>query len=89
METSVDFNKKIFELAEAKKNWYDTEEMIKILEEYRNLLGVINNLINLLEKKGLIQPDPYKLDKKISDIAVPEELPFLDTERSIVICKLK
>ena len=75
METSVDFNKKLFELAEAKKNWYDTEEMIKILEEYRNLLGVINNLINLLEKKGLIQPDPYKLDKKISDIAVPEEIP--------------
>ncbi|MBR4011442.1 MAG: hypothetical protein IKI98_01320, partial [Spirochaetaceae bacterium] len=61
METSVDFNKKLFELAEAKKNWYDTEEMVKILEEYRNLLGVINNLINLLEKKGLIQPDPYKL----------------------------
>ena len=85
METSVDFNKKIFELAEAKKNWYDTEEMIKILEEYRNLLGVVNNLINLLEKKGLIQPDPYKHDKKISDIAVPEEIPFLDSERSMVI----
>ena len=85
METSVDFNKKLFELAEAKKNWYDTEEMVKILEEYRNLLGVINNLINLLEKKGLIQPDPYKLDKKISDIAVPEEIPFLDSERSMVI----
>ena len=59
--------------------------MIKILEEYRNLLGVVNNLINLLEKKGLIQPDPYKHDKKISDIAVPEEIPFLDSERSMVI----
>ena len=85
METSDNFNKQLFELAEAKKNWYDTEEMIKILEEYRNLLGVVNNLINLLEKKGLIQPDPYKHDKKISDIAVPEEIPFLDSERSMVI----
>ena len=85
METSDNFNKQLFELAEAKKNWYDTEEMIKILEEYRNLLGVVNNLINLLEKKGLIQPDPYKLDKKISDIAVPDEIPFLDSERSMVI----
>ena len=85
METSDNFNKQLFELAEAKKNWYDTEEMIKILEEYRNLLGVVNNLINLLEKKGLIQPDPYKHDKKISDIAVPDEIPFLDSERSMVI----
>ena len=85
METSDNFNKQLFELAEAKKNWYDTEEMIKILEEYRNLLGVVNNLINLLEKKGLIQPDPYKHDKKISDIAVPEEIPFLDSERSMGI----
>lgn len=85
METSDNFNKQLFELAEAKKNWYDTEEMVKILEEYRNLLGVVNNLINLLEKKGLIQPDPYKHDKKISDIAVPDEIPFLDSERSMVI----
>lgn len=85
METVDNFSKQLFELAEAKKQWYDTEEMIKILEEYRNLLGVVNNLINLLEKKGLIQPDPYKLDKKISDIAVPDDLPFLDTERSMVI----
>ena len=85
METVDNFSKQLFELAEAKKQWYDTEEMIKILEEYRNLLGVVNNLINLLEKKGLIQPDPYKLDKKISDIAVPDELPFIETERSMVI----
>lgn len=85
MDTSENFNKQLFEVVEAKKNWYDTEEMIKILEEYRNLSGVVNNLINLLEKKGLIQPDPYKLDKKISDIAVPDEIPFLDNERSMVI----
>ena len=58
METEENFNKKLFELVEAKKQWYDTEEILKILEEYRNLLGVINNLITLLEKKGLIQPDP-------------------------------
>ena len=85
METEENFNKKLFELVEAKKQWYDTEEILKILEEYRNLLGVINNLITLLEKKGLIQPDPYKLDKKISDSAVPDEIPFLDSERSMVI----
>ena len=58
METTENFNKQLFELVEAKKQWYDTDEMYKILEEYRNLLGVVNNLINLLEKKGLIQPDP-------------------------------
>lgn len=85
METTENFNKQLFELVEAKKQWYDTDEMYKILEEYRNLLGVVNNLINLLEKKGLIQPDPYKLDKKISDITVPDENPFLDSERSMVI----
>lgn len=85
MGIEQNYNKQLLELAEAKKQWYDTEEMFKILEEYRNLLGVVNNLINLLEKKGLIQPDPYKLDKKISDIAVPDEIPFLDSERSMVI----
>ena len=37
METTENFNKQLFELVEAKKQWYDTDEMYKILEEYRNL----------------------------------------------------
>ena len=32
METEENFNKKLFELVEAKKQWYDTEEILKILE---------------------------------------------------------
>ncbi len=82
MEDS-EFRQTLFDAYEAKLNWYNNEELKNLLEEYRTLSTVTQNLITLLVKKGQIQSDPYKMDKKISDIVVPEDSQFLESERSV------
>lgn len=85
MDTMDTFSETLFAAAETKQNWYDSSELITVLDEYRSFHSVVKNLINMLEIKGLIQPDPYKLEKKISDLCVPAETNFYDNEKSMVI----
>ena len=79
------FSKSLYAAAESKTQWYDSVQLQKLLEEYRKYHSVIKNLISMLERKGLIQPDPYKLDKKISDIVVPADTPFYDNEKVMIM----
>ncbi|MBP5283527.1 MAG: hypothetical protein J6Y93_02550, partial [Treponema sp.] len=65
--------------------WYDSQAMPAILENYRLLHTCVKNLFESLSKKSLITPDPYKKEKKISDIKSPESTPFTDQERSLVM----
>lgn len=85
MEVDTSFNGSLFSAADAKQAWFENVEFQHLQDEYRSFHTTLNNLINLLEKKGLIQPDPYKSEKKISTVAVPPEGPFLDNERSMVM----
>ncbi|NLM00051.1 MAG: hypothetical protein GX220_01160 [Treponema sp.] len=70
---------------EIKTQWYDNVELPRLLTEYRDLQSYVQNLAKILLKKGSILEDPYKHDKKISDIAIPDETPFADNERSLII----
>ena len=85
MENGNNFNETLVQAAEAKGQWYDTEELPKILDNYRLLHTCIKVVFDFLVKKALITPDPYKLDKKISDIKSPESTQFVESERSIVM----
>ena len=85
MGVDTSFNGSLFSAAEAKLTWFESVGFLHLQDEYRAFRTTLCNLISLLEKKGLIQPDPYKSEKKISSIAVPSEGPFLDNERSMVM----
>ena len=65
------FNAKYLAAFEEKKNWYNTVQLPKIQDNYRLHLVCVNNLFDALVKKSLINPDPYKKDKKISQIVSP------------------
>lgn len=80
-----DFTQKLFAALEEKSQWYDAEGLPAILENFRLLHTCIKNIFDFLEKKSLITPDPYKLDKKISDIELPDGSQFIENERSVVI----
>ena len=67
-----------------KQEWYNTECLQELLNEYRLIHTCVRNLYECFVKKSLIQPDPYRLDKKISDIVVPESSPFTESEISKV-----
>lgn len=79
------FTTELLAAIETKVQWYDTEELPRLLTAYRELQVHVNNITQTLLKKGSIAEDPYKHDKKISDIIAPEDTIFPDNERAVKI----
>ena len=85
MENLENFTKELFEVFDEKVRWYETEELPKMLEEYRKLHAYVGNVYTTLLKKSTITADPYKLEKKISEIKPISDKPFSESERNVVI----
>lgn len=84
METN-NFTDTLLQALDAKGQQLDNHEMLDILENYRLLHTCVKTLFDFLLKKSLITPDPYKNEKKISDVTTPENGPFVEAERSMVM----
>ncbi len=82
MENSS-FTETLLKALNEKSQWYDNEELPRLLEEYRMLHTCVKTLFDFAIKKAVITPDPYKLDKKISDITTPDNSQFIESERSV------
>ena len=85
MADSIEFSQKVIDATEAKIDWYNSNVMPELTEDYRLFLACIKNLYDLLIKRSMIKPDPYKLDRKISGIKPLDNSPFTDGERQTVI----
>lgn len=81
----TDFKDSLFSALDAKSQWYDTKELPSLLENYRLLHTCTRTLFDFLVKKALITPDPYKGDKRISSIVAPDNNPFPEQDRSMVM----
>lgn len=68
-----------------KTEWFNTIRLQELLTQYRILQSCTKNLYDALIKKSLIIPDPYRLDKKIQDITVPDSSSFTENEAASVI----
>lgn len=79
------FSQAVIDAVEAKTEWYDHDVLPGLLEQYRLLHTCVKNIFDFLVKKSLITPDPYKLDRKISDITAPENTSFSENERGVKI----
>lgn len=64
----------------AKMTWFNTERLQELIVQYRLLQTCVGNIFDTFVKKSIIVPDPYRLDKKISDIEVPDTEVFSDTD---------
>ena len=78
------FDVELQQALSKKQEWYNSEALQQLLDQYRLMHTCVRNLYECFVKKSLIQPDPYRLDKKISDIVVPESSPFAESEISKV-----
>ena len=63
-----DYNAKIVKAVEDKVSWFNSSVLPKVQEGYRNHLIFVKNLTSALQRRSLITPDPYKNDKKITDV---------------------
>ena len=59
-----------------KQEWFNTVRLQDLLGQYRLLHTCVHNLFDTLTKKNIIIPDPYRLDKRISDITIPDSSQF-------------
>ena len=61
MAEEFNFEKALQEALDEKVAWFDSNVMADMLDNYRVLYSAANNVMGLLLQKGLITPDPYKL----------------------------
>lgn len=85
MAENENFVKQLQEALNHKGEWFNTIRLQEMLEQYRIMHSCVKNLFDMLVQKSLIIPDPYRLDKKISDIVVPETTFFSDSEAISVL----
>ena len=71
----------------AKQSWFNSDKLQQLLEQYRLLHTCVRNLNEVLIKRSLIHPDPYKLETRISDIGLIETTPFTENEDAVVLGK--
>lgn len=81
----IEFSKKVIHAVDERTSYYNTEILPKLLENYRLIHSCVKSIMDILIQRSLIKPDPYKLEKKISDIELIQNEPFSDAERSLVI----
>ena len=74
------FREQLQQALSQKQDWYNSECLQELLSQYRLLHTCVRNLYESFVKKSLIVPDPYRLDKKISAIVVPESSPFAESD---------
>ena len=74
------FREQLQQALSQKQDWYNSECLQELLSQYRLLHTCVRNLYESFVKKSLIVPDPYRLDKKISSIDVPESSPFAESD---------
>lgn len=63
-----------------KTDWFNSTLLQDLVVQYRLQYTCVHNLYDTMVKKSAIIPDPYRLDKKISQIAIPEKTPFSDSD---------
>ncbi|HBD68668.1 MAG TPA: hypothetical protein DC014_05275 [Treponema sp.] len=81
----ADFNQQLFAALEAYANWINTTVFPQLDEAYHMHLTCITNLFDVLEKKALIAPDPYKNDKRMTDIVAPDGTAYSEGDRAAVL----
>ncbi len=85
MEENSQFNQQLQAALAQKQNWFNSVALPDCLNQYRLLSSCVHNLYEMLKKKALISPDPYAVEKHISDIVVPETSPFSDNDIANVL----
>ncbi len=85
MEENENFINQLQEAIKLKTEWFNTVRLQEMASQYRLLQSCVKNLYDMLVKKTLIIPDPYRLDKKMSDIVVPETSSFTEGETMSVL----
>jgi len=69
------------QVLEARKDWLDKTELIRLKDELRMYQISFASLYNIYLKKKLIDEDPYKQDTKITELTIPDGSIFQEAKK--------
>ena len=72
------------DLVSKKLEWFNSSVMEEMVNQYRLMDTCVKNLYELLVRRSVIMADPYRLDKRIVDIEIPESSPFNEQEMALI-----
>ncbi|HOX91997.1 MAG TPA: hypothetical protein PLC54_03680 [Spirochaetales bacterium] len=70
----------------AKSEAMDRTELKQLKDDYKLFQTAYQAVYNVLLRKGLIHEDPYKYELKISEVGLPPETPFPESEKLDQMC---
>ncbi|MDR1950321.1 MAG: hypothetical protein LBQ38_13085 [Spirochaetaceae bacterium] len=82
MADNTDYQTRLSEALQNRKDWLEKSELPKFKEEFRVFHNGYYSLYKLLISRGLVPEDPYKDEAKIGEIEVPETGAFSEAERA-------
>lgn len=85
MEETLDFSSQLHKLIAQKTEWYNGTEFPRMLDLYRLLHACVKNIYEFLIEKRIINEDPYRFDKKISEIQAPDSSSFNEAEKTMIM----
>ncbi|MCA1754560.1 MAG: hypothetical protein LC641_07685 [Spirochaeta sp.] len=66
---------------EKRSVYLDNHVIPRIREGFRTYHAAFQALTNIMVRKGLLAEDPYKADQRISEIAIPDDTSFTESEK--------
>ncbi len=75
------FEEELESRLEARRTEIQENDLDTLKQQFRQMQSSFEALHNLLKKKGLIKEDPYNYEERISELDVPSDAPYLDSER--------
>ena len=82
MSDNAEFETTLQVMLNKKQDWFNNTFLQEMLQQYRLVHTCVRNLYDVLVKKSLINQDPYRLDKRISDITVPDTSVFPESDNA-------
>ena len=81
MAVNTEYLKNLSDVLKSRADWIERSELPKLKEALRSYHTGFASLYNIYVKKGLINEDPYKQETKISELEVPNAMPFSEVEK--------
>lgn len=81
MEAEADFQTALTEALFNKREHLDRHSLPVLKDQFRVFQTGFQGIYKILLRKSLVQEDPYRLDKKISEVTIPSKEPFGESSR--------
>ncbi|MFO7781166.1 MAG: hypothetical protein R6W94_06010 [Spirochaetia bacterium] len=85
MKPATGFPEELEEALEKRAERLEEKDIPQLKEDFRLFHSTFQGLFTVLQRKGLVQEDPYKDDQRISEIESPPDEAFLESERDQVM----